>query len=961
MTRINPNRRRGLRGIELLEPRRLLAAEAGSVEPLSPQGAGEGNGVPIAEFKLDVRQDGQSILDANRNFQVDVGDRFDLELLYSDLRAPFERLGFYLFATDIFSNMPSAFRPVLTEIQVFDFDSDFSGVTGGSFTIRQENSLDTVDIPVAQFSEESVASAVEQLLGLSSGTVEAEFNNVDPTLTFLRLNFRDESLAFTDIPNLDVDTSGLIGETVNTTFVEEPAFVDGDPSKGVNPNTFSTAIDYSSRSLNDLVFYSSYFGGGIYEPDGPGVFRELLGVGPSQSVANFASANSIPFDGTDFEALSIRVEAAAEASGVEFEARQIDDATDSFVYIYDSLEQIARDEVLFDDDDDPSIAGDDRFAIVTGNFGAAALPPFQNPNNRFDVNNSGDVDSGDGLRLLNELNTRMVSAPDGSLPDPPPDPIPFFFDVNGDNLVTQDDLDDVLEELGLIDYGDAPTAEQSGFASDYPTLRANDGARHIAQGDLYLGDLANSENDGKPDPDAASDTDDDGVVFLTEITTASSGGNVEITATEIGKVDAWIDFNRDGDWNDAGEQIFDDLEVAGGTAPYTFSISGTVNAGKTFARFRISSNGVDDPTGRAPDGEVEDYAINISDDSGDPKNPVVNITGNATIANVSGNAVITDGTGELFNQPLAQLETLTVLGSTSNDTVTYDASGGSIVPALGLLIDGAGGENTFAIDGSTSIHATVDGLVTLLNLHVLDAAAAGSATIVVDAGVVLGLSPLDESVLFVGTDEDRILFADAADWRMEAPITSGNSFQSRTLNQFTGEEILAEIPSAYHNLVDPSDVDDNGELSAQDALIVINELAGRRFSDASGAVVDPSTFNPWPDFYMDQNGDGSITANDALRVINDFARRVQSEAEFELVAALSDELASIESFGQWSDEFVEPPRQPVPAKVSVFSDLARSAESKLVVGVADSRTSTDAPTALDQAQVDELLSGRDWF
>jgi hypothetical protein len=916
--------------------------------------------VPLVEFKLDVRQDGQSILDSNRNFQVNVGDRFDLELLYSDLRPSFERKGLYIFAADIFSNMPSAFRPVVTEFQVFEIDSNFAGVTGGSVIVGLENS--TVEIPIDQFREESVAAAAEQLLGFASGTAEAEISFVDPDLTIVRLYFRDENLAFADIPNLSIDTSGLTGKTVNTSFFEQPAFVDGDPSKGVNPNTFSTAIDFRSRSLNDLVFYSTFLGGGIYDPDGPGVFRELLGVGPLENVPNFAASNSIPFSGTDFEALSIRVEAVEEASGVEFEARQIDDAADSFIYIYDTLDQIALDEVLFDVDDDPAIAGDDRFAIVTGNFGAAALPPFQNPVNRFDVNNSGGLDAADGLLIINELNTRAVSAPDGTLPDPPPDPIPFFFDVDGDNLVTENDLYDFLEEFGIIDYGDAPLATQSGFAADYPTLRADDGARHLVRGELNLGVLVNSETDGKPGPDADDDTDDDGVAFLTEITTAVSSGDVQITATEAGKVDAWIDFNRDGDWNDAGEQIFDDLEVTGGTATYTFAVSGTVNAGNTYARFRISTDGVDGPTGRAPDGEVEDYAITISDDSGDPQNPVVNIAGNATITNVSGNVVITDGTGELLNQPLAQIETLTVLGSAGDDTVTYDASGGSVVPAMGLLINGGDGENTFAVSGSASFDLTTGGSVTLLNLPIVDLTAAGSATLRINAEVVVGLSPLASSVLYRGTDEDRILLADAADWRMEAPIINGNSFLSRALNQLTGEEILAEVPSAYYNLADPSDVDDSGDLSAFDALIVINELAGRRFSDDTGAVLDPSLFDPWPGFYMDQNGDGNITANDALRVINDFARRGLSEPEFELVAALRDQLARVESGPAPSDEFADVGlAQSTPPKVSQFNVLESASETSVPEEDVASKTSPESPTQLDQAIVDELLSGHDWF
>ncbi len=73
------------------------------------------------------------------------------------------------------------------------------------------------------------------------------------------------------------------------------------------------------------------------------------------------------------------------------------------------------------------------------------------------------------------------------------------------------------------------------------------------------------------------------------------------------------DFNADGDWDDSGERIFDHQPVVMGANAFTVVVPSSALIGaETIARFRISSAGVDTPTSAAPDGEVEDYEIEIS-------------------------------------------------------------------------------------------------------------------------------------------------------------------------------------------------------------------------------------------------------------------------------------------------------------------------------------------------------------
>jgi len=155
-----------------------------------------------------------------------------------------------------------------------------------------------------------------------------------------------------------------------------------------------------------------------------------------------------------------------------------------------------------------------------------------------------------------------------------------------------------------VDFGDAPPP--------YPTLIANGGAVHAIVQGVYLGDGVSFEPDGQPDPNANSDTFDDGVTFCTALV-RGSGCTVRVVASVNGYLDGWIDFNGNGVWEDPGERIFPSVPVMAGTNMLTFAVPASVptTLTSTFARFRYSRNGGLPPGGFAPDGEVEDYRVNI--------------------------------------------------------------------------------------------------------------------------------------------------------------------------------------------------------------------------------------------------------------------------------------------------------------------------------------------------------------
>jgi hypothetical protein len=87
---------------------------------------------------------------------------------------------------------------------------------------------------------------------------------------------------------------------------------------------------------------------------------------------------------------------------------------------------------------------------------------------------------------------------------------------------------------------------------------------------------------------------------------------------------AWIDFNADGDWADAGEDLFPGGQsLAPGMNALGFTVPSGAVEGSTHARFRCTTDGAVSFTGEASDGEVEDYLVRVGSplDFGDALDP----------------------------------------------------------------------------------------------------------------------------------------------------------------------------------------------------------------------------------------------------------------------------------------------------------------------------------------------------
>ncbi len=187
-------------------------------------------------------------------------------------------------------------------------------------------------------------------------------------------------------------------------------------------------------------------------------------------------------------------------------------------------------------------------------------------------------------------------------------------DWNGAGVFEDGETEDYLLQITQEDrdWGDAPDPT-------YPTLRASNGANHQILNGFLLGSLIDTDFDGQPDANATGDdlldgnNDEDGVAFTSSLIPGNNA-TLQVTLTTSvgpGMLDAWFDFNNDGDWLDANEQIFASQTLNSGSNNLAFNVPSSAVTGNVFARFRLSLAGGLAPSGAAPEGEVEDYQTSI--------------------------------------------------------------------------------------------------------------------------------------------------------------------------------------------------------------------------------------------------------------------------------------------------------------------------------------------------------------
>jgi Beta propeller domain/Dockerin type I domain len=131
------------------------------------------------------------------------------------------------------------------------------------------------------------------------------------------------------------------------------------------------------------------------------------------------------------------------------------------------------------------------------------------------------------------------------------------------------------------------------------------------------------------------------------------------------------------------------------------------------------------------------------------------------------------------------------------------------------------------------------------------------------------------------------------DGEVELVLRNGaNHYRLRGTSDKTLEvidEAFAFIDNIQHNTQNALDANNDGKVTALDALMVINEMNRRGQSNVSVSQVLRQVGSSISSF-TDVTGDGQITANDALSIINELARQqAQSLPNAEKITSSVDE------------------------------------------------------------------------
>ena len=161
-----------------------------------------------------------------------------------------------------------------------------------------------------------------------------------------------------------------------------------------------------------------------------------------------------------------------------------------------------------------------------------------------------------------------------------------------------------LLESDNADVGDAPISYGN--------------ATHTLSG-IRLGATVDADpsllNNATATGDDSNNVDDEDGIALTPLLPVGQTTSIALGIQNgAGFLSAWFDWNNDGDFNDAGEQIVSNQSVAPGTTTLAVGVPASAVTGPTFARFRVctTSAGCSTPAGTVQSGEVEDHQFVVA-------------------------------------------------------------------------------------------------------------------------------------------------------------------------------------------------------------------------------------------------------------------------------------------------------------------------------------------------------------
>lgn len=468
--------------------------------------------------------------------------------------------------------------------------------------------------------------------------------------------------------------------------------------------------------------------------------------------------------------------------------------------------------------------------------------------------------------------------------------------INYDGLVSEGEVEDYavfiedVDPQGALDFGDDPDNAELTF--NYPTFLFNNGARHLISSGIYIGSKVDAETDGQPNVPASGDDndifypslgdDEDGVAFIGTMYVGKTA-SVTVTASVPGFLNAWIDYNKNGDWVAAPEHIFINQPLVAGSNPLSFTIPATALKGNTYTRFRFNTTGGLTYSGLAFDGEVEDYRVHLCPYWNPfPTDVIHTIQMPHTLNNLyPGDAIgvfYEDDSGELVNAGLVEWDGTEdkVMMAYGDDPATPDITEGFVIgqPIKWILCSKRKGTAIpvdVLYDPSFPSH---DGLFAAGGLSAL-------TDFIVTCDQPTGLTASDQTTTSAvlgwtqGTTEtewDILYGLHGFDVASEGTLLAGISSNPYTLTgldpateydyyvrAICGDESMSSWSEGYTfaTLSDivTGDANCDGFVNVLDIVTVVNAILGQ----------EPVPFCPEN---ADANGDGSINVLDVVRMVN---------------------------------------------------------------------------------------------
>jgi Metallo-peptidase family M12B Reprolysin-like/MAM domain, meprin/A5/mu/GEVED domain/Bacterial surface protein, Ig-like domain/Secretion system C-terminal sorting domain/Fibronectin type III domain len=160
---------------------------------------------------------------------------------------------------------------------------------------------------------------------------------------------------------------------------------------------------------------------------------------------------------------------------------------------------------------------------------------------------------------------------------------------------------------------------------------------------------------------------------------------ITVTPTWTGTVypegySVWIDYNRDGDFNDPGEQVWTQAATTSTPVSGSFTVPSTAVENSTTMRVSMKYNGIPTECETFTYGEVEDYTVIIEGSTPDTTAPVITLNG-ATPVNLELGSSYTELGATAIDDVDGDISANIVIGGDSVDTntvgtyiVTYNVS-----------------------------------------------------------------------------------------------------------------------------------------------------------------------------------------------------------------------------------------------------------------------------------------------